>query len=146
MLAAQQHAIEVRRRLFNLPAPARIAIPIAETVKVEPEAVIDIDPDPISPLPLTVRAVVRAVCDFYDITEIDIRGKGRSAWQVRPRHVAMYLARRLTGRSYPQIGDRLGRRDHTSVLNGVRRIERLIGIDREIADEVAYIASGLPRE
>ena len=55
---------------------------------------------------------------------------------VRPRQVAMYLAKTLTLRSLPEIGRRFGGRDHTTVLHAVRKIEALVAKDVSLSDEV----------
>jgi chromosomal replication initiator protein len=55
---------------------------------------------------------------------------------VRPRQVAMYLAKILTLRSLPEIGRRFGGRDHTTVLHAVRKIETLAGNDSAFAEEI----------
>jgi chromosomal replication initiator protein len=55
---------------------------------------------------------------------------------VRPRQVAMYLAKTLTLRSLPEIGRRFGGRDHTTVLHAVRKIENLVNKDSSLAGEI----------
>jgi chromosomal replication initiator protein len=60
----------------------------------------------------------------------------RTANVVRPRQVAMYLAKILTLRSLPEIGRRFGGRDHTTVLHAVRKIETLAGNDSAFAEEI----------
>jgi chromosomal replication initiator protein len=55
---------------------------------------------------------------------------------VRPRQVAMYLAKTMTLRSLPEIGRRFGGRDHTTVLHAVRKIEGLVGKDTALSEEV----------
>jgi len=55
---------------------------------------------------------------------------------VRPRQVAMYLAKTLTLRSLPEIGRRFGGRDHTTVLHAVRKIEGLVARDTALSEEV----------
>jgi chromosomal replication initiator protein len=55
---------------------------------------------------------------------------------VRPRQVAMYLAKTLTLRSLPEIGRRFGGRDHTTVLHAVRKIEALVSKDVALSEEV----------
>jgi chromosomal replication initiator protein len=64
---------------------------------------------------------------------------GRTANVVRPRQIAMYLAKTLTLRSLPEIGRRFGGRDHTTVLHAVRKIENLVGNDTTTADEVELL-------
>ena len=60
----------------------------------------------------------------------------RTANVVRPRQIAMYLAKTLTLRSLPEIGRRFGGRDHTTVLHAVRKIENLSDTDKVLADEI----------
>jgi chromosomal replication initiator protein len=62
---------------------------------------------------------------------------------VRPRQIAMYLAKTLTLRSLPEIGRRFGGRDHTTVLHAVRKIESLIGTDNGLAAEIEVLKSQL---
>ena len=54
----------------------------------------------------------------------------------RPRQVAMYLSKQLTPRSLPEIGRRFGGRDHTTIMHGIRKIEELMGSDRQIAEDI----------
>ena len=65
----------------------------------------------------------------------------RSRNIVRPRQIAMYLAKNLTNCSYPQIGSRFGDRDHTTVMHAVRKIEDMMTEDRQMADDVVMIRS-----
>jgi chromosomal replication initiator protein len=58
---------------------------------------------------------------------------------VRPRQIAMYLAKTLTLRSLPEIGRRFGGRDHTTVLHAVRKIEGLVDSDATLADEIELL-------
>ena len=58
---------------------------------------------------------------------------------VRPRQIAMYLAKTLTLRSLPEIGRRFGGRDHTTVLHAVRKIEGLVGSDTALSDEIELL-------
>src|SRR3546814_7947784 len=57
----------------------------------------------------------------------------------RPRQVAMYLAKELTPRSYPEIGRRFGGRDHSTVIHAVRTVEALRVADSELDAEIAAI-------
>lgn len=67
-----------------------------------------------------IRTIQEVVGRHYGVDILDMLS-GRRAETVRPRHVAMYLAKRLTTKSYPQIGIAFNR-DHTSVLHAVKRI------------------------
>lgn len=66
-----------------------------------------------------VMAIVRAVAAEYDVTTADLLGRQRPLRLSRPRNVAMYLARRLTGASFPQIARIFDGRDHTTVVYAV---------------------------
>jgi chromosomal replication initiator protein len=61
----------------------------------------------------------------------------------RPRQAAMYLAKQLTTRSYPDIGRRFGGRDHTTVLHAVRKIEELKASDAGIAADLETLVRKL---
>ena len=65
----------------------------------------------------------------YNVSRSDLLSSRRTANVVRPRQVAMYLAKTLTLRSLPEIGRRFGGRDHTTVLHAVRKIEALVAKD-----------------
>jgi chromosomal replication initiator protein len=70
----------------------------------------------------------------------------RTANVVRPRQVAMYLAKTLTLRSLPEIGRRFGGRDHTTVLHAVRKIEALVAKDVSLSEEVESLKRQLQSE
>lgn len=88
------------------------------------------------PKRVRVDDILRIVAKHYNVTRADILSQRRTANVVKPRQVAMYLAKTLTLRSLPEIGRRFGGRDHTTVLHAVRKIEGLVGSDRTLADEV----------
>lgn len=70
-----------------------------------------------------VDTILMAVARFYPGVSVnDIKSSRRTAKVVRPRMIAIYLAKELTGRSLPEIGRRLGGRDHTTILHSVRKI------------------------
>jgi len=83
----------------------------------------------------SIKDVETAVAARYRLTRDDIRGLGRARAVARPRQIAMYLAREMTGQSLPRIGAHFCR-DHTTVLHAVRQIRRLMERDRRIAAEV----------
>lgn len=93
-------------------------------------------PEPRYPL---VESIIVIVAKHYDVTRVDMKSARRTADIVRPRQVAMYMARTFTLRSMPEIGRRFGNRDHTTVLHAVRKIGRLIRTDADLAHDVAHI-------
>ena len=74
---------------------------------------------------LTVDRIQRAVCEVFSVTPTDMVSKRRARIIARPRQVAMYLCKKLTKRSLPDIGRRFGGRDHTTVMHAVKRIDQL---------------------
>lgn len=69
-----------------------------------------------------VENIQKTVADFYKIKVADMHSKKRPANIARPRQIAMYLAKELTQKSLPEIGEMFGGRDHTTVLHAVRKI------------------------
>lgn len=87
-------------------------------------------PDPKRVKIETIQAVV---AEHFNVTRADMMSARRTANVVRPRQIAMYLAKVLTLRSMPEIGRRFGGRDHTTVLHAVRKIEQLNSVDTSVA-------------
>lgn len=71
---------------------------------------------------ISVENIQKTVADFYNIKIADMYSKKRPANIARPRQIAMFLAKELTQKSLPEIGDLFGGRDHTTVLHAVRKI------------------------
>jgi chromosomal replication initiator protein len=87
-----------------------------------------------------VSEIQRTVAQFYRLPIEQMRSHCRAREYARPRQVAMYLCRRNTCMSLPQIGLRFDR-DHTTVLHAIRQIERLKMDDAELARDVANLQS-----
>ncbi|THD35487.1 MAG: chromosomal replication initiator protein DnaA [Sphingomonas sp.] len=81
---------------------------------------------------ITIDEIQRAVSVHFDLKPVDLVSARRAVVVARPRQIAMYLAKRLTTRSLPEIGRKFGGRDHSTVIHAVRRIEELRGSDHEI--------------
>ena len=71
---------------------------------------------------ISVENIQKTVADYYKIKVADMYSKKRPASIARPRQIAMYLAKELTQKSLPEIGESFGGRDHTTVLHAVRKI------------------------
>jgi chromosomal replication initiator protein len=97
---------------------------------------------PQEPKRVKIEDIQRVVARQYNVSRSDLLSSRRTANVVRPRQVAMYLAKTLTLRSLPEIGRRFGGRDHTTVLHAVRKIEGLVGNDGSLAQEI----EGLKRQ
>ncbi|MEQ8368676.1 MAG: chromosomal replication initiator protein DnaA [Roseicyclus sp.] len=88
---------------------------------------------------VTLDQIIKTTCEYYNIRQADITGASRARAVARPRQMAMYLSKTLTTRSYPEIARKLGNRDHTTVLYGVRKIEELMSVDSQIAEDAEIL-------
>ena len=92
---------------------------------------------------VTVGEIQKKVADHYGLRMADMMSTCKQRAVARPRQVAMYLVKRLTNRSLPEIGRKFGGRDHTTVMHAVRRIEHLIGQDPDLAVDVETLERAL---
>jgi chromosomal replication initiator protein len=91
------------------------------------------------PRRVRIEDILRVVTRHYKVPRTELLSSRRSRDVVRPRQIAMYLAKALTSRSLPEIGRRFGGRDHTTVLHSVRKIEQLMKDDGELQQEVELL-------
>jgi chromosomal replication initiator protein len=96
-----------------------------------------------APTGLTIEAIQREVAGYFDVKLHDMKGPKRHRAIAHPRMVAMYLARKLTNMSYPEIGGRFGGKDHSTVISAVRKIERLCGEDPTVRSVVGTLEGRL---
>ncbi len=85
---------------------------------------------------ITIDEIQRAVCEYYRIDRSEMSSKRRARAVVRPRQVAMYIAKVMTPRSYPEIGRKFGGRDHSTVIHAVRLVEDLRAQDSDMDNDV----------
>ena len=95
------------------------------------------------PNKVTINDIVAAVSAHYDVTTDAIRGASRSRTVAFPRQICMYLARTETNASFPQIGNELGNRDHTTILYGNEKISSLMETDSEVRRDMMTIKAAL---
>ena len=86
-----------------------------------------------------IEDILRIVSRHYKVPRNELLSARRSRDVVRPRQIAMFLAKALTSRSLPEIGRRFGGRDHTTVLHSVRKVEQMIKDDVELAQEIELL-------
>lgn len=91
------------------------------------------------PKRIRIEDIQRAVSRHYNVSRTELLSNRRTRTIVRPRQIAMYLAKMLTPRSLPEIGRRFGGRDHTTVLHAVRKIEGLSETDKMLAREIELL-------
>lgn len=90
---------------------------------------------------VTIDQIQKLVCEHFELKLLDLLSARRARAIARPRQIAMYLAKRLTTRSLPEIGRKFGGRDHSTVIHAVRRIEELRDSDREV-DQAVHVLLG----
>jgi chromosomal replication initiator protein len=95
------------------------------------------------PQKMSVDQVVKAVCDYYQVSIGEIFGSSRKRKFAFPRQMIMYLCRTETDASLPEIGEKLGNRDHTTVLYGFEKISNLLETDPETRRDSVSIKSAL---
>ena len=92
---------------------------------------------------VTIDQIQKAVSDHFELKPLDLVSARRARAVARPRQIAMYLAKRLTTRSLPEIGRKFGGRDHSTVIHAVRRIEELRDSDRDVDGAVRVLLGQL---
>ena len=88
---------------------------------------------------ITIDEIQRTVCEYYRLDRNEMSSKRRARAVARPRQVAMYLAKVMTPRSYPEIGRKFGGRDHSTVIHAVKLVEHLRGEDSEMDNDVRML-------
>lgn len=92
---------------------------------------------------ISVENIQKSVADFYSIKVADMYSKKRPANIARPRQIAMFMAKELTQKSLPEIGELFGGRDHTTVLHAVRKIADERAHDSQLNHEIHVIEQTL---
>ena len=90
---------------------------------------------------ITVDKIQNVVSNFFNIPLSEMLSQRRSRPLARPRQIAMYLAKKMTTRSLPEIGRRFANRDHTTVIHAVKTITRLSEQDDEMKKNISLIKS-----
>jgi chromosomal replication initiator protein len=93
--------------------------------------------------PTSVEEIQQRVAEGFGISRAELVGSSRAATPLRARQVAIFLTRDLTDLSLPQIGRLYGGRDHTTVLNSLRRVEASLDEDLELAEKVRELRGAI---
>ncbi len=88
---------------------------------------------------VTIEEIQKKVAEHFNIRLADMVSARKQRAIARPRQIAMYLAKRLTSRSLPEIGRKFGGRDHTTVMHGVKKVEELMAGDSAFAEDVELL-------
>lgn len=94
---------------------------------------------PDKPKEITPTLIIEVVAEHFGINPDDITSKKRNSEYVQPRHIAMYLCREITSTSLVNIGKIMGKRDHTTVMNGIKNISEKIKTDSELRNRIEVI-------
>jgi len=92
---------------------------------------------------ITAKNIIKTVADFFEISESDIVKRSRQKEIVYPRQISMYLIRDILKISYPNIGDKLGKRDHTTVIHAYEKISKDINQDPALNQKIMLIKEKL---
>ena len=88
---------------------------------------------------IKIDDILKVVGRHYNVSKNDLLSPRRARSVVVPRQIGMYLAKKLTSRSLPEIGRRFGGRDHSTVLHAVRKIDELMRADEKLAKDLAAL-------
>ena len=114
--------LSAQANLMEQPITVEMATEMLDRMNIDHDREVDVD------------QIIRRVAHYFDITATDIKGSRRTRAISKPRQYAMYLARKHTDHSYPELGRKFGGKDHTTVLAACQKLEGLVEEDGEIAD------------
>ena len=108
------------------------------TLELAEDALKDIiNPD--KPEQITPELIIKMVAEHYGVSSDDITSKKRNSEFVLPRQVVMYLCRELTATSLQNIARLLGKKDHTTIIHGINKIEGELGSNEELRNNMEII-------
>lgn len=92
---------------------------------------------------ITSNQVVKAVADFYEIPQSDLISRSRKKGIIEPRQVTAFLLRDILDMSYPDIGDKLGKRDHTTIIYSYEKISQEINKNQKLNYKITLIKENI---
>ncbi|MEO1028189.1 MAG: DnaA/Hda family protein [Pseudomonadota bacterium] len=93
--------------------------------------------------PASIDAVKRATCKVFDVTKVQLESKSKQQTITYPRHIAVYVARQKTAKSFPQIGRAFGGRDHATCIHSFKKITKDIEVKPEVQADVKRVMDTL---
>ncbi len=90
--------------------------------------------------------VIKAVADYFQVEVADLTGRCRKNTIAEPRQVAMYLLREVLGMSYPSIGEKLGKRDHTTAIYAYNKLSKEVSKDQNLNQKIIAIKDIIQKE
>ncbi len=119
--------------LTQLPIDTRLAETVLDEIHPRPQR-----------QAISIEDIQKTVAHHYGVTVAELKSAGRAARLSWPRHVAIHLARELTGASLQTIGEAFGGRNHATVLHACKRVEERVRNDQQAAHELEELAATLP--
>jgi len=89
---------------------------------------------------ISIEDIQKQVASHYNVKVSDMHSARRSRVVARPRQVAMYLSKKFTSKSLPEIGRRFGGKDHTTVMHAVKKVEELMASDHEFSQDLEMLS------
>jgi len=94
----------------------------------------------------TIGDIQNAVCDYFAISVAELVGDSRKKKFSEPRHIAMYLAKKISNQSFPEIASKFGGKDHTTVIHAFRKVEERMESDSSFKNLIFYLTRKLDEE
>ena len=85
-------------------------------------------------VPVNPKLILKEVASHFHLRQYDIKRQRKTKRLVRPRQIAMYLIRKMTDLSFPDIGEMIGGRDHSTAIHACNKIESLVSTDRSLGE------------
>ena len=98
----------------------------------------------VSATPPSVASIQKVVADYFQIRPMDLTSSRRPKRFAEPRQIAMYLCRKHTRNSYPELGDQFGGKDHTTVIHAVKKITTRLPNDPLLQQHIESLSKRLP--
>lgn len=92
---------------------------------------------------ITPQEIIKVVADFFEVSISDLINKGRKKEVVEPRQIAMFLLRDMLKLSYPHIGERIGKRDHTTVIHACEKINKELAENQQLNQKILLLRERL---
>jgi chromosomal replication initiator protein len=92
---------------------------------------------------ISTEDIIKAVSSFFHLKSADLKSARKHKVVAQPRQIAMYLCRRLTTLSFPELGQKFGGKDHTTIMHGVSKIQKELEINPQLRSTLLAIEKSL---
>lgn len=111
--------------------------------KIDKDFALKVFSDQISERVLNIETIQQKVASFFMLNVSDLKSSSRKKNVAQPRQIAMYLSRKHTRHSFPEIGQKFGGKDHTTIMHAVKKVEKMQKEEEDIKNTLAAIEKGL---